>query len=530
MRRTTLFPILGLYTLIVFAVPSLCRDDKFTISELNELYQSPNASPDLESRLFTFLHTPYIASYAPATRRPPHRSAKLGEFIRIAHWNIENGLEYDALEAAFVSDEKVSAFLDTARFPPGSEERRSILEQAQLLRVADVIVLNEVDWGLPRSGYRNVGEDLAKRLGMFFAYGVEFVELSPVQVSNELSSSVGPKDTDMVEALTVDPHKYRGFHGTAILSRFPMENVRLIPFKNQPYDWYEGEKKGVSFVEKFRRKLVKEVFLVDAMRQVRRGGRMMLICELTDPGFPAGRISIVATHLEIRTSPKHREIQLKEMLSTIKNIDGPVVVAGDMNTSTNDMTPTTILREFNKRFGKTEYWAKTGLNYLLGSGMFQDATMASLTFWRNHRDPTVRHIPIFMPNEERKFFSTLKEFRFADKGAFDFRGEALRAANGKKNTLANSNERDEKGFVTTFRMQRPVKFIGRYKLDWIFVKPVHLFEPSDYQGSYLLAPHFGRTLGAVNSIAPDRISDHSPLIVDLPLLEPNIPKKVAKKR
>ena len=104
-----------------------------------------------------------------------------------------------------------------------------------------------------------------------------------------------------------------------------------------------------------------------------------------------------------------------------------------------------------------------------------------------------------------------------------------RSVGGRKNTLANSNERDGKGFVTSFRLPRPIKFVGKFKLDWIFVKPVHLFDSSDYQGSYLFAPHFGRTLGAINSLVPDRISDHDPMIVDLPLAEPSIPKQVTKK-
>lgn len=505
------------------------KSDFFTVVQLNELYDVTKPPAEIEMRLASLLRTPFQGNFSGSKRSQLSKSKELGEFIRVAQWNIENGIEYDALEAAFISDERVADLLDTTRFPIGSSGRQSIIEQARQLRAADVIVLNEVDWGVPRTDYRNIAEDLAKRLGIYYAYGVEFVELSPLHVSRNLPTSSGPNAEEMADALRIDPDLYKGLHGTAILSRFPLENVRLVPFKNQPYDWYQTEKKGVSFVEKFRRTLVKQVFLVDAMRQVRRGGRMMLIAEITDPSFPAGRISIVATHLEIRTSPKQREAQLNEMLETIKDIRGPVVVAGDMNTSTNDMTPTTILRELNKRFGKAEYWIKSGLNYLLGSGTIQDATVASLTFWRNHGDPTVRHIPIIMPNEERKFFSTLKAFRFADKGVFDFRGEPARSTNGKENTLANSNERDGKGFVTTFRLKRPVKFVGRFKLDWIFVKPVHLFNPSDYQGSYLLAPHFGRTLGAVNSIIPNRISDHSPLIVDLPLAEPNLPKRVSKK-
>jgi endonuclease/exonuclease/phosphatase family metal-dependent hydrolase len=501
----------------------------FSYTELTALYSDKRASPEIEAKLNRLLTVPFVNTNVSTNKPIPlARSEQLGEFVRVAHWNIERGLEYEALEAAFDSEEKLIALLDPQEFPAGSDARKQILEQASLLRGADVIVLNEVDWGLKRSGYRNVVAELASRFSLNYAFGVEFIELTPVHLSQKKDLPDGKTD-EITEILKLDEERYKGLHGTAILSRFPLDNVRLIPFKSQPYDWFEGEKKGVSFVEKAKRKLVKEVFLAEALSEVRRGGRTMLIADITDPRLPAGRATVVATHLESRTSPANRQIQLKELLDTIKPIRNPVIVAGDMNTSSSDTTPTSVGRELGKRFGKPEYWLKTGLNYLLGVGMIQDAAIASLTFGRNHGDPTVRHIPIIMPNDERKFFSLLKEFRFADGGAIDFRGESSRSAGGKRNTLANSNERDEKGFITTFRLKRPVKFIGRYKLDWIFVKPVLLFDASDYQGSYVFAPHFGRTLGAVNSISKNRISDHSPMIVDLPLAEPSIEKQKRKK-
>ncbi len=496
-----------------------------TYSEIADLYSHRSLPPTLELRLNSILSEPFVNNSTSRPIKPVIASSSLlGPYIRVAQWNIQRGLEFGALKAIFDSEASTEAVLDPAKFPLGSAARIELLEQAAMLRSSDVIVLNEVDWGLKRSDYRNIPEELAALLGWNYAFGVEFVELSPVQRSLNRSSA---DPTSVSEE--VDVERYKGLHGTAILSKFPLENVRLIPFKNQVYDWFESEKKAVSLIEKGKRKLVGQVFLEKALKEVRRGGRTMLIAEIVDPRFPAGRATVVATHLESRTSPRKRKVQLNELLETIKPINTPVIVAGDMNTSTTDMTPTTIERELRKRFGKPEYWIKTGINQVLGFGMLHDAVSATLTFGRNHSDPTVRHVPFLMPNEERGFFSLLKSFRFADGGAFDFRGEASRSRGGRENTLANSNERDGKGFVTTFRLPRPVKFIGRFKLDWIFVKPVHLFDPSDYKGSYLFAPHFGRTLGAVNSLVPDRISDHAPLIVDLPLSEPSIEKRSSKK-
>jgi endonuclease/exonuclease/phosphatase family metal-dependent hydrolase len=527
LKRTVGAVILALF----FYVPTLPIDEELptakllTYAEIRELYSKTEISPTLELRLNRLLTEAFVSNRSYSSKPDLKSSPLLGEFIRVAQWNIQRGLEFEALKAVLESEPRTSALIDNAEFPEGSSKRKQLLEQAASLRAADVIVLNEADWGMQRSEYRNIPEELAELLGWNYAFGVEFIELSPVHRGLDNRQIDG---TIPVENVDVD--RYKGLHGTAILSRFPLKNVQLIPYRTQAYDWYQEERKGVSFIEKGRRKLVKEIFLEKALKEVRRGGRNMLIAQIADPRFPAGVATIVATHIESRTSAKNRKLQLKELLDTIKPIRTPVVVAGDMNTSGNDMTPTSIARELKKRFEKPDYWVKTGINQVLRLGMLRDAVSATLTFGRNYGDPTVRDIPFIMPNEESDFFSLLKSFRFEDGGAFDFRGEELRSEGGRRNTLANSNERDGKGFVTTFRLPRPVKFIGRFKLDWIFVKPVHLFESSNYAGSYLLAPHFGRTLGAINSLVSNRISDHSPIIVDLPLAEPPIEKQMRKKR
>ena len=58
----------------------------------------------------------------------------------------------------------------------GMPDLGKVLSQSQDLRQADIVVLNEVDWGLKRTGYRNVAKELADAMGMNYAYGVEFVE------------------------------------------------------------------------------------------------------------------------------------------------------------------------------------------------------------------------------------------------------------------------------------------------------------------------------------------------------------------
>ena len=66
--------------------------------------------------------------------------------------------------------------------------------------------------------------------------------------------------------------------------------------------------------------------------------------------------------------------------------------------------------------------------------------------------------------------------------------------------------------------------MGKFKLDWFFVKPPSLTDPYAKDAPHRFAPHFGRTLKALNEATKDRISDHAPIMVDLPLAEPSLIK------
>jgi endonuclease/exonuclease/phosphatase family metal-dependent hydrolase len=528
--RTSIFLLL-LVTFWLYTPASAQQSvpDFFTYAELTTLYEQEIIPQTLESKLNRLLTTPIVDnSYASTTPLRFSQSPQLGEFLRVVQWNVERGLEYKAIEAAFGSEARFTALLDKEKFPPESKERRKVLEQAAMLRTADVIVLNEIDWGMKRTDYRHIAADLAARLKMNYAFGVQFVELSPVHLSQE-PAHADAGENEVLNLIKVDPAHYKGLHGIAILSRFPLENVRLVPFKHQPYDWYQSEKKGTNWLEKGRREIANKVFLEETLREVRRGGRTTLLADIADARLPSGRVTIAATHLENRAKSANRVKQLNELLDMVKELRHPVVIAGDMNTSTEDLTPTSFQREFKKRYGNPQYWIRKGIGYLLGFGMIEDFVLDGLTFWRKQSDPTVRHIPFFVPNSERRFFTTLKNFRFADGGAFDFRGNPSRSIGSKGKMLSNSNERGGKGFVTTYQVNRPIKFIGKYKLDWIFVKPADLTKPTDSNGSYRFAPHFGCTLAAVNKIVEDRISDHRPILVDLPLADPPIDEKKAKR-
>lgn len=503
-----------------------------TYEELVELYEKPVPAEPLQRKLTTLLNTPFVSNAASQRGVKPlkPRTAALGPFLRIAFWNIERGLQYEAIEGALSSVREYTAMLNRTKLAHSNATRSAALKEAALLSQADVIVLNELDWGMKRTEYRNVVAELAAALRMNYAYGVEFVEVDPIALGLEKFEEVeGTNRAELVKDIEIDPARYKGLHGTAILSRYRLENVRLQPFEFQGHDWYEGEKKGVAPVEKGKRKVAEQLFLEKIYRQVRRGGRMMLLADLVDPQIPQGRVTIVATHLEDRTTPKNREKQLEEMLERIKDIGNPVVLAGDMNTTGEDSTPTSLKREVTKRLGSKSFWLERGIGYALGVGIVKDVLIGGVKFVRNQSDPTVKHVPIIAPNPAAGFFETVKDFRFADGAAFDFRGEPDRSIGQSNETLGNSNERGSKGFITTFEVERKLASLGKFKLDWFFVKPPKLSDPDGKNQPHLFAPHFGRTLKTLNYSIEDRISDHSPILVDLPFLEPHLGAAPARK-
>ncbi len=524
-HRIATFLIVLLLAVPLGAVPSGAGStaDLLTYQELVALYEFDSPSEQLQGKLQKLLTTPFVnndASVAGARPLKPNSSA-IGRYLRVAQWNIERGLEYEALESVFTNPEKYASLLDSAKYAPGSAQRALALEQAQSLREADIVVLNEVDWGMKRTGYRNIVAELAAATGMNYAFGTEFVEVDPISLGTEKFEGLEEKvRSGLTEQITVDPERYKGLHGTAILSRFPLVNVRLVPFRTQGHDWYTVEKKGTSKIEKGKRKASEIAFQQKIEREVRRGGRTMLLADIEDPDIPTGRLTIVGTHLEAKTQPKNRLKQLQELLATIKDIKNPVVVAGDMNTSTRDSTPTSMKREIKKRLGSKKFWMEQGIKFLTGLSWPNTLMLAGVNEYRKQADPTVRSVHFVATNPEAKFFEVLKAFRFDDAGAFDFRGNRERAIGSGNSPLANSNQRGGKGFVTTFEVERTIGFVGKFKLDWIFVKPPALKSPYGDGQSYHFAPHFARTLKDLNRGIEDSISDHDPLIVDLPLNEP----------
>jgi len=492
----------------------LSFDDLVTLASI--------AKPEraLGTRLGTLLNTPFMHSETTASDVRPHRPnvAGLGTVLRASLWNIERGLNFELIRSA-VADP--GEFVRMAKAEGRLSPRQMEIVQAQLatLQDVDILVLNEVDWGMKRTEYRDVARELAAALHMNYTYGVEFVEVDPVfdLGTEQLHLPDAQQDRRLQQDLQVDRQQYHGLHGTAILSRYPIARARILRLPSC-YDWYGEEYKAISKLEQGKRWSAHKVFRERVERELRQGGRMALMAEISVPDLPSGEVTIVAPHLENRCAPSCRVRQIRALLAEVKQDRNPVIIAGDLNTTSRTNTPTSIRNEITMRVTDYKFWIKQAVSHFHPLGVFQ-YTLAPVHYFHGYNDPTAFHLGIFWENRERLLFKTVEKFRFADNHAFDFRGERQRTKPPRSRTLADSNQRGGKGFIPTYAFARDFGGLaGRFKLDWFFVKPF-IENPRQRNQSYRFAPNFPVTMRELNNSVSDRISDHPPMTVDLPLTE-----------
>jgi endonuclease/exonuclease/phosphatase family metal-dependent hydrolase len=499
-----------------------------TYQELVTLGEQETVDPALAAKVQTLLTTPFVNNDAYFNGTKPLRPdiKGMGPSLRLVEWNIERGIELDAIKL-FMTDKQ--AFLAKAHSAAETNKDKgkvnddALSAQIEEIQSADVLVLNELDWGMKRSDYQAVVKDLAETLKMNWAYGVEFIEVDPKVLGRQSFANVKneAERKELEDLFSVDKDRILGLHGTAILSRYPLRDVKLVPFKEQAYDWYNEEKK-YGKVEAGKRKGASLIFGEEIVREVRRGGRTNLIATIDVPELPEQKVTIVAAHLENRTTPKGRAKQAAELLELIRPIRNPVIVAGDMNTTGADGSVTSIKSAALKKLNSPSFWATKGIKYATGVGFGMDMATFAFKTTKFQGDPTSSGVPLLAANPEQGFFKDLDKFRFDDGTQLDYRGDAGLSLNGRDGTLGNSNERAGKGFVTTFSLPRTLGDKGKFKLDWIFVKAYLKDDPKSAE-SYRFAPAFAQTMDDANQALDEPLSDHSAITVVLPLVRPASP-------
>jgi endonuclease/exonuclease/phosphatase family metal-dependent hydrolase len=189
---------------------------------------------------------------------------RVRDFIRVVQWNIEKGKSFGGLVENF--------------------------SMHPVLRYADVIFLNEVDYGMARSGNRHVARELGAWLRMHVAFAPAHLELT--KGTGDDAGAPGENQTSL--------------QGNALLSRHPLGQLRIIDLPSY-FEPFEFEEK-------------------------RFGRRIALVAEIIINGKI---LTTVCTHLEVRTTPRGRARQMTVLLEKLDRLglSGPALLAGDLNTA-----------------------------------------------------------------------------------------------------------------------------------------------------------------------------------------------------
>jgi endonuclease/exonuclease/phosphatase family metal-dependent hydrolase len=187
--------------------------------------------------------------------------------IRAAAWNIERGARLDGIIRA--------------------------LRAHEALRLSDVLLLTELDYGMARSSNRFVARELAEALGLNYAFAPCYLAL------NKGSGLESEAEGENEQAL----------HGNALLSRWPLGPAWSVALPNGK-DKMRGNEK-------------------------RLGSQRAVVAEVK---HPAGAFRAVSLHLDAHSSQRHRRRQMRVVLDFLEGLEPrlPALIGGDWNTTTYD--------------------------------------------------------------------------------------------------------------------------------------------------------------------------------------------------
>jgi endonuclease/exonuclease/phosphatase family metal-dependent hydrolase len=246
---------------------------KNTIINNQQLVEQLRVFPTFEE----LRRSQFYREYATTIRRlldPPRvyecleARPRLRSFLRVVEWNIERGARLDGIIEA--------------------------LNSHPVLRFADLLLLNELDNGMVRSGNLNIALELSRALEAHAVFGVEYLELT---------KGVG-------EETKLEGENTSALHGNAILTRHRFSNPQIIRLPRCENNFESKER--------------------------RIGGRIgiLLDLEIGDHALVIGN-----THLDVVNTPHCRGRQMRALLQAVeKRLEAtpgrPAIVGGDLNTHT----------------------------------------------------------------------------------------------------------------------------------------------------------------------------------------------------
>jgi endonuclease/exonuclease/phosphatase family metal-dependent hydrolase len=186
--------------------------------------------------------------------------------------------------------------LAAARVVAWNAERGRFLDGAAgMLRAAgaDALLLSELDVGMARTEQRHTLRELAARLRLGFAFGVEFLELGLGDPAERGRCAGAANDV--------------GYHGGAVASERPLARPVLVRL-DAGGDWFDGRR-----------------------GERRVGGRIAVLATLEVAGVP---VTLASVHLESHADPSLRDAQAAALLAALDAYapGAPALVGGDLNT------------------------------------------------------------------------------------------------------------------------------------------------------------------------------------------------------
>jgi len=209
----------------------------------------------------------YGLIHRPAAAPPPPPCNR--DIVRVATWNIERGIELDGILPYLGSHEE--------------------------LLTADILMLNEVDLGMARSGNRDVAAEIADLLGFNMVYGNSYLCL------DEGDTRDGQFATE--------PNR-ESLHGNAILSRHPIVRAEDVSITVSKDKYHSGDR--------------------------RLGHKKALWAEIQTH---LGPLPVFSVHLDVICHVQTRAAEMEDVLQKVKQrgLGDRVLLGGDLNTSTYDV-------------------------------------------------------------------------------------------------------------------------------------------------------------------------------------------------
>ena len=194
---------------------------------------------------------------------------RLRSFLRVAEWNIERGSRLEGII--------------------------EVLNTHPVLQFADLLLINELDEGMLRSGNLSVALELGGALSAHIVFGVEYLELT---------KGVGGE-------VTLAGENTAALHGNAILTRHTFSNPQIIRLPRCENNFESKER--------------------------RIGGRIGILIDIETAGVS---LAVGNTHLDVVDTPCCRAKQMRAMLQAMEaGLEGQSrirasIIGGDLNTHT----------------------------------------------------------------------------------------------------------------------------------------------------------------------------------------------------